>query len=579
MSHEEKDSYADDKEKGTGVYTTHVPIDESDPRYHFDPHDLGASYFRHRRPRSSSYRPGTASAQATPCPNIAGTIGTGLFLGSGKALARAGPAGALIAYIHVGSVAYSSLCAVGEMTCFAPVSGTFPHFAARWVDPAFGFAVGWNYFYVSTSPGRHQAPALTHVQTQSITVPVEVTAAQIILTFWDKSHTRGIAYTAIIIVFMCSINLFGVRYFGESEFFFAIIKLTLITGLILVGLIIDLGGGPDGDRRGFRYWKNPGAFNTYLVHSPVSTGRFLGILGVLVQAAFSFQGMELVAVAASETENPRRNIAKAVRRVFYRILIFYILGILITGMIVPYNNPDLLQDTGTSAQSPYVIAIHLAGIKVLPHIINACVFTSAFSAGNSFLYTASRILYGLAVRGQAPRIFAKCTRAGLPIVAVLTCSCFALLSFMNVSTDGSTVFNWLVNLTTIGGFFTWCSINITYIRFYRGLKAQGIDRKQLIYYSVLQPWLSYWGVFWTGLFILINGFAVFFDFDASDFFTCYINVPIFFGLFIGWKLYKRTKFWKTSDMDFTTGVPSVQETESPEVPPKNLGEKIFNIIF
>jgi L-asparagine transporter-like permease len=125
--------------------------------------------------------------------------------------------------------------------------------------------------------------------------------------------------------------------------------------------------------------------------------------------------------AASETENPRRNISKAVRRVFWRIVIFYILGILITGMLVPYDDPDLLNGNGTATQSPYVIAIRRAGIHTLPSIINAAIFTSAFSAGNSFLFCSSRILYGLSIRGQAPRIFSYCTKNGLPIVAVLFC--------------------------------------------------------------------------------------------------------------------------------------------------------------
>ncbi|KIO17672.1 hypothetical protein M407DRAFT_12255 [Tulasnella calospora MUT 4182] len=303
MSYNEKDPVNEKVPSDTGSLEKQHPAGHNayvapadDDRYRFDAHDLDKVQRRLKQRHVQMIA-------------IAGTIGTGLFLGSGKALARAGPLGALLAYAFIGSVAYSSLCSVGEMTCFAPISGTFPHFAARWVDPAFGFAVGWNYFY-----------------TQAITVPVEVTAAQILLTFWDDDHNRGIAYTAIILVFMCLINLFGVRWFGESEFVFSIIKLILITGLILFGFIIDLGGGPDHDRRGFRYWKNPGALNTYLVDEPKATGRFLGILGVLIQAAFSFQGMELVAIAASETESPRRNIAKAVRRVFYRILIFYILG-------------------------------------------------------------------------------------------------------------------------------------------------------------------------------------------------------------------------------------------------------------
>lgn len=159
---------------------------------------------------------------------IAGTIGTGLFLGSGHAIARAGPVGALLAYVFIGSITYSTLIAIGEMTAFAPVSGSFPHFAARWVDPAFGFAVGWNYFY-----------------TQGISVPVEISAAQIILTFWDADTSHIPIYLTVTCLCVIAINLFGVRWFGESEFIFSCIKLMLITGLIVAGLVIDLGGAPD----------------------------------------------------------------------------------------------------------------------------------------------------------------------------------------------------------------------------------------------------------------------------------------------------------------------------------------------
>ncbi|KAA1475488.1 hypothetical protein DENSPDRAFT_842273 [Dentipellis sp. KUC8613] len=493
---------------------------------------------------------------------IAGTLGTGLFLGSGEALQGAGPLGALIAYLLVGTVAYSALCSVGEMTSLAPISGTFPHFAARWVDPSFGFAVGWNYFY-----------------TQAITVPVEITSATILITFWDPDtgHTAG--YIAVLCFLVSLANILGVRYFGESEFVFSIIKLCMITGLILVGLIIDLGGGPDHQRRGFQYWKNPGPLAPAGLVSNINTDRFLGILSVLVQAAFSFQGMELVAIAASETENPRRNIAKAVRRVFYRIVVFYILGILITGMLVPYNDPALLNASATASESPYVIAMTRAGIKILPSIINAGILTSAFSAGNSYLFCASRILYGLALRGQAPRIFTYCTKAGLPIAAVLFSCAFTLLAFMNVSNSSATVFNWFVSLSTVGGFFTWAAINLTYIRFWHGLRAQGIDRKQFVYYSALQPGLAWWGLCWVIFFTLINGFEVFFNWDTSAFLTAYINIPIFFALWIFWRVVKRTKFWRARDMDFTTGIPTIEETESPEEPPKNIWDRIFNIIF
>ncbi|EJD07463.1 general amino acid permease 1 [Fomitiporia mediterranea MF3/22] len=537
-------------EKGLGDATAHAAVVE-DERYHFDAVDLDRVQRRLKQRHVQMIA-------------IAGTLGTGLFLGSGQALHLAGPLGALLAYALVGSVAYSSLCAIGEMTAHAPISGTFPHFAARWVDPALGFAVGWNYFY-----------------SNAITVPVEVTAAQILLTFWDQDEGHAPIYTAVICICVCLINIFGVRWFGESEFFFSIIKILLITGLIITGLVVDLGGGPDHQRIGFRYWKNPGALaQSDLVSSDkVGLGRFLALLSVLVQAAFSFQGMELVAIAASETESPRRNISKAVRRVFYRILVFYMLGIFITGLLIPFNDGNLLSVADNAAQSPYVIAFNRAGIKVLPHIINGAVFTSAFSAGNSFLFCSSRILYGLAIRGQAPRIFSYCTKNGLPIVAVLTTSCFAFLAFMNTQASSEQVFNWFVNLTTVAGFFTWLSINLTFIYFYRGKKAQGFDRTKSAYYSGLQPYLSYWGVFWCILFILINGFAVFFDFNASDFLVAYLDIPLFFLLYFGWKIYKRTKFWKPQDMDFVTGIPTMEETEIPEEPPRTIGQKIAAVIF
>ncbi|KAI0343336.1 general amino acid permease 1 [Trametopsis cervina] len=566
MSEEKNPPPAYESEKDNGsLEKSSAPqeyVVQTDGRYHFDVHDLDQVQRKLKQRHVQMIA-------------IAGTIGTGLFLGSGSALSGAGPLGALLAYFIVGSVAYSALCAIGEMTSHAPISGTFPHFAARWVDPAFGFAIGWNYWY-----------------SNAISIPVEITASTILLTFWDSNVSilslnsannpmnHQAAYTAMVCVLITAINIFGVRWFGESEFAFSIIKLVLIIGLILCGLIIDLGGGPDHDRRGFRYWKNPGALSgAGLEPNHVGLDRFLGILTVLVQAGFSFQGLELAAVAASETRSPRRNISRAIRRAFFRILIFYILGILITGMLVPYNDPDLLQSSGTAAQSPYVIAMNRAGIKVLPHIVNACIFTSAFSAGNSYIYASSRVLYGLALRGQAPRILTYCTKNGLPLYAVIVTSLFAWLAFMNISNSAEKVFTWLVNLSTVAGYFSWFGMNLTFIFFYRGMKAQGFDRKKLTYYGPFQPWLSIWGLFWTVIFILIAGLSVFWNFNASDFLTNYINIPLFIGLYLGWKFLKRTKVWKVHEMDFVTGIPSVAETEEPEVPPRNFGDKVFHVLF
>ncbi|TFY64487.1 hypothetical protein EVJ58_g2599 [Rhodofomes roseus] len=523
---------------------------QDDQAYHFDPADLDQVQRRLKQRHVQMIA-------------IAGTLGTGLFLGSGAALREGGPLGALIGYALVGTVGYATLCSLGEMTAFAPISGSFPHYAARWADPALGFALGWNYFYTS-----------------AISTPVEISAAVVLLTFWDADTGHAAAYTAAITFGVCAINIFGVRWFGEAEFCFSIIKIFLITLLIITGLVVDLGGGPDHDRIGFRYWKEPGPIaSAGLEPKHIGLDRLLALISVIVQAAFSFQGMELVAIAASETQSPRRNIAKAVRRVFWRILVFYILGILITGMLVPFNDPDLLQSSGTAAESPYVIAFTRAGIKVLPAFINACVFTSAFSAGNSFLFSASRILYGLAIRGQAPRILGYCTKKGLPIAAILVSAAFAWLSFMNVSSGAETVFNWFVNLSTTAGFFSWGAICVTYLRFYKGLKVQGIDRTKFSYYSNLQPYLAWWAIGWLIFFILINGFAVFWVWNTDSFITAYINIPIFAVLYVFWKVFKRTRSWRPDEMDFVTAIPTVEETELPEVPSTTFWGKIGDVIF
>ena len=202
--------------------------------------------------------------------------------------------------------------------------------------------------------------------------------------------------------------------YGEAEFCFATIKIVTIVGLLLLALVLDLGGGPDHHRLGFQYWRNPGAMKTYLSTTP-NTGRFLGLFKTLVNAAFSYGGVETVAVAAGEAENPRKNIPKAVRRVFWRILFFYVLGSLAIGVLVPYNDANLLSaqknDAAGAARSPWVIAIDRAQIKGLPSVINAVILTSASSSANAFLYTGSRYLYALAQNGQAPKFLLNCSKA------------------------------------------------------------------------------------------------------------------------------------------------------------------------
>lgn len=211
--------------------------------------------------------------------------------------------------------------------------------------------------------------------------------------------------------------------------------------------MIDLGGAPNHDRIGFRYWKDPGPFAPY--HGSGDLGKFLGWFTDLLQAAGSYAGIESIVVAAAEVKNPRVALTKAIQRLFWRILIFYVLLIFVVGLIVRYDDPSLLQSTGTAASSPFVIAMERAGIKVLPSIVNAAILTSAFSAGSSLMYSASRMVYGMALRGFAPRVLAKTTKRGLPIVALAFVTMFYALAFMSLNDGASTVLNWLSNLNAL----------------------------------------------------------------------------------------------------------------------------------
>jgi amino acid transporter len=336
---------------------------------------------------------------------------------------------------------------------------------------------------------------------------------------------------------------------------------------------------------GFRYWKHPGAMKEY--DSTGATGRFLGLFSVLVNAAFSYGGVELVAVAAGEAENPRKNIPKAVRRVFWRILFFYVLGSLAIGVLVASNDKNLLsaQASGApgAAESPWVIGIQNAGIPVLPSIINAVILTSASSSANAFLYTGSRYLFALAQNKQAPRFLLRCSKAGVPYWCVGITASIAGLTYLSVNSGGpSVVFNWFQNLTTIASLFTWCSICIAYLQFHKALKAQGVDRNTLVFKSHFQPYTAWFALIYFALIIIFNGFDVFVGehhshWDVTNFLAAYIGIPIFFGLYGFWKIFKRTHWIAPADADITTGKAALdaEDGQWPEQHPRNIFEKIW----
>ncbi|KAM3418571.1 hypothetical protein BST61_g4547 [Cercospora zeina] len=489
---------------------------------------------------------------------LGGTIGTGLFLGIGRAFAQAGPLSVLLGYSITGGAIFFMMQCLGEMATWLPLPGAVPQYAARYVDPAMGFAVGWNNWY-----------------SNALTLCAEISAASVVIGFWNDSINQA-AWITIILAVIIGLNVFAVSIYGEAEFIFASIKIITIVGLLLLALIIDLGGAPSEDRLGFRYWRHPWVPMKEYV-STGDTGRFLGFFSVLANAAFSYGGVEMVAVAAGEAENPRKNIPKAVRRVFWRILFFYVLGTLAIGVIVPADDKRLLHGGAGAASSPWVIGIVRAGIPVLPHIINAVILTSATSSGNAFLYTGSRYLFALAQNRQAPRFLLTCTKSGVPIYCVAITASIGLLTYMTVSSGAANVFGWFQTLTTITSVITWVNILVAYIAFRKALAAQGVDRNTLVFKSPWQPYTAWIPLVFFMIIIIFNGFAVFTKgrWNSQDFVTAYICGPIYIAFFVFWKVVKRTKFVKSSEADIWTGKAELDAEVWPDQTPKNWVEKVW----
>ncbi|KAI9879874.1 MAG: hypothetical protein M1830_006726 [Pleopsidium flavum] len=496
---------------------------------------------------------------------LGGCIGTGLFVGSGATLSTVGPAPFFMAFVVMSVIIWSVMNALAEMTTYLPIQGaSAPFYVNHFFEPSLAFAAGWNYWYA-----------------YSMLVAAEVSAASVVLQYWTTSVHVAVWITIMLAVCII-LNVFVVSWYGESEFWFASIKIIAIIGLIILGVVLFFGGGPNHDRLGFRYWQHPGAFIPYATSG--NTGKFLAFWTALVRSGFAFiLSPELVCICAGESEAPRRNIPKAASRFIYRLSVFYILGSLVISIMVASDDPLLLQAVSTgktnAGASPFVLGIQRAGIKGLNHVINAVILTSAWSAGNSFLFAGSRSLYSLAITGQAPKIFRTCNKQGVPYVAVLFSAALACLVYLSVSAGSAAVFTWFLNLTTISGFIAWIVLLTTYLRFRKALKYNNALHLRP-YKTPLQPYSTWATLFILVLLTLTNGFQIFFPgkFSAASFLAAYITLPIFITLYLGHKIWFRTPLmYKVSQIDVFTLKEVADRLEETDVKPvpRNFLERIW----
>ncbi|WP_039564371.1 amino acid permease, partial [Ralstonia solanacearum] len=294
---------------------------------------------------------------------IGGSIGTGLFVASGASVSQAGPGGALAAYVLIGAMVYCLMTSLGELAAYMPVPGSFATYGARYVDEGFGFALGWNYWY-----------------NWAVTIAVELAAAQLVMHYWFPD-VPGVLWSAGFLAVMFLLNAISVRGFGEAEYWFALIKVVTVLCFIAIGLAMIFGiikGAPES-----------GLHNLTIGDAPF-VGGLPAMIGVAMIAGFSFQGTELIGVAAGESADPARTIPRAVRQVFWRILLFYVLAIFIIGVLVPYTDPNLLStDVANLGVSPFTLVFRHAGLAFAAGLMNAVILTAVLSAGNSGMYAST----------------------------------------------------------------------------------------------------------------------------------------------------------------------------------------------
>ncbi|KAK4101341.1 hypothetical protein N658DRAFT_425433 [Parathielavia hyrcaniae] len=472
---------------------------------------------------------------------IGGTVGTGFFLGTGTALVKAGPAGCLISYIFVGSILWSVMVCLGEMATYIPTAGAFSTYATRFVDASLGFAVGWLYWFG-----------------WAVTYALSLVAAGLIIQYWNEDINIGIIIAVFWVVFTLA-NYLPVGVYGEFEMWLSSLKVITIAGFIVFAICIAGGAGQEGVL-GFTYWRDPGAFNEYLV--PGGVGKFVALWAVMIQASVAYQGAELVGVGAGEARDPRKTVPQAIRVTYWGIMGLFVVTMLLITMVVPSDDPGLLSDSSNASASPLVIAARRAGVRALPDIINAVLLTAVLSAANSNVYSGSRVLVALAEEGQAPALFKKTNRFGIPVYAVAGTAAFGLLGFLNLSSDGGRVFNWLLNITGVAGLTTWASTCLSHLYFMRALKAQGIARSELPYVSRFQPYTAIYGLVLNVLITLTQGFTVFIDWDVGNFFAAYISLILFVVLWAGHKIWYRQPRVDPAKADLARGRYDLNEERS-----------------
>lgn len=447
---------------------------------------------------------------------LGGSLGTGIFLTSGTALHMAGPAGALLAYLVMGAIVYLLMHSLGEMSSYRPIAGSFCQYASDYVSKPFGFAMGYNYWF-----------------NWAITVAVELVGSALIMTYWFP-HVPTVDWCILFFVGVFILNVLTVKSYGESQYWLSLVKVVAIIVLIAVGVYLIVTHAHD-QTMGLHLWQ---------IHGGPFHHGLVGLFEVFLLAGFSFQGTELIGVAAGESKDPQQSIPKAVKQIFWRILLFYIGTMLIISLVIPFTDPRLLNPGSSVNLSPFTMIFSIAGFHYAATIMNLIILIALLSACNSDLYSATRIFWNLAQEGSAPKIFAKINRHGIPLAALLLTAAFALISFVCDLFGSTMVFLILVNISSLAGFFAWCGIATSHLGFRKHYLASGGKLEDLPFKSKFYPWGPMIALILCIIIMAAQWYLLLLDHTLSwkTLLMTYVGVPAVLLLWLGNKVYRSIKF-------------------------------------
>lgn len=407
--------------------------------------------------------------------SLGGAIGTGLFLGSGQVIAQAGPFGAVLAYIVGGLIAYMVMLCLGELAVNQPVTGSFGAFATKNIGPGTGYMVSWMYWLG-----------------WSATLGTEFTAAALLMQEWFPTISVWI-WTLIFASAVLISNLSSTRVFAESEFWLSMIKVVTVIIFIALGLAAIFG------LISFQGYDSAPLFSNLTAQSWLPNG-LLPLFTTMLIVNFAFNGTEMIGIAAGETENPEKNVPKAIHAAVWRLMIFFVGTIIVISALLPYQDAGMVGGHGDGlSSSPFVTVFNFIGIPYAEDLMRFVIITALLSTANSGLYAASRMMWALSIQKQLPRIFSKLTASGTPVIAILVTMIGGLPGLLSEQFGADVIFKNLLGVAAFTMVIVWMSICLSQFNFRRQWKKEGHLLSELKFKTPWYPVLPILGFVCCGI--------------------------------------------------------------------------------